>query len=647
MALDRDVEEVRSRVPIEDLIRDYNITLLPAGGRRFKAICPFHTEKTPSFHVNTEGQFFHCFGCKASGDIFTFVQKLDHLEFAEALEILARRAGVTLQAKKRGATSGASDLKLPLYDALSLAEEYYHRLLMEDARGAPARSYLERRGIRPDLWRRFRLGYSLPEWEGLVQFAAARGMPLEHLERAGVARAREGKSTWYDYFRERLMFPIHDAQRRVVGFGARTLGSDEPKYLNTPKTVLFDKGQVLYGLPQARASIQKEGRIAIMEGYTDVIMAHQMGMEHAVASLGTAFTDENARRLRRIAPRVDLVFDGDAAGQSAAERTLDLLVAEDLEVRIYTVTTGKDPFDALLELGGEEFQRRMECESTSLMEFKWRRTVAAAEARGEGPQGVARALDDVLGLLAKVPNLVARKLLAQDLAERIGLGAADLEARLARLAGAPAGKFAPPTPVDRPVVKNARGPCLEELIVECLLAEPERAAARFRQLPVEGWLWHGAELDGPQPAENSLPPGLPQLAKLVTLQLREGRMDVRTLQAGVVGGEAGALLYEILARIDHLARMNRDRTGSGPDREETWKSCLRDLERKALDRRCRRLDRERSLARDHGDRDLYLNLQREYFEVQRRLKGHIPKGAGLAPTFDLNPGGETEKGTAL
>ncbi len=645
MALDRDVEEVRSRVPIEDLLRDYHITLLPAGGRRLKALCPFHNERTPSFSVDPERQFFHCFGCKVGGDIFTFVQKMDHVEFPEALEILARRAGVTLQPKKRGAAIGGSDLRVPLYDALSLAEDFYHKLLMEDARGAPARAYLERRGIRPELWKRFRLGYSLPEWEGLVQFAAARGMPLGYLERAGLARPREGKNTWYDYFRERVMFPIHDAQKRVIGFGARTLGSDEPKYLNTQKTALFDKGQVLYGLPQARPAIQKEGRIVIMEGFTDVIMAHQMGLEHAVASLGTAFTGENARRLRKIAPRVDLVFDGDAAGQNAAERTLDLLVAEDLEVRIYTVTTGKDPCDALLELGGEEFRRRVERDSISLMEFKWRRTVAAAEARGEGPQGVARALDEVLGLLAKVPNVVARKLLAQDFAERIGLDSADLEARLARLGSAAAAKNSPPPPAGFSVAKNTRGPCLEELIIECLLAEPDRAAARFQQLPPDGWLRLGAGLDVQSPIEEALPPGLPELAGLVSRHIREGQMDLRTLQAGIIGGEAGALLYGILSRIDHLARMNRDGTGSGPDREETWKSCLRELERKSLDRRCRQLDQERAVARQRGERDRYLSLQREYLDAQRRLKGQIPMVAGMAPTIDANPGGESEKGT--
>jgi DNA primase len=625
-------EEVRSRIPIEDLIRDYSITLTPSGGNRLRALCPFHHEKTPSFYVNTEKQFYHCFGCKESGDIFTFVKKMDHVEFPEALEILARRAGVEL----RPSASPDGGKKVRLFDVLTLARDYYHRILMEDPRGDPGRKYLERRRISVEMWKKFHLGYSLPEWDGLVRFAAAkfnegRRVTPDLLEAAGLARRREGASGYYDYFRGRVMFAIADAQKRTIGFGARTLGDDQPKYLNTPKTVLFDKGHVLYGLPQARAAIAQGGRIAIMEGYTDAIMAHQKGIEFAVASLGTAFTVENARRLHGLAPRVDLVFDGDAAGQSASERSLELLVAEDLDVRIFTVTTGKDPCDALLELGGEEFRRRLDAEARGIFEFKWKMTVAGAEARGEGPAGIARAFDEVLSLLAKVPNVIARKLHARTLAERLGLDEDDLNARLKRY-------LSPLGPVSSPLnppggtvegtssLPKARtgesSPSLEEVILECMIAEPDRARERRGEVP-EGLWPFGDGIPGRDPA-------LASVAMEIDRQIDAGgalggAIDIGSLRAVV--DEAG---LEVLFRI--LARLEKE--GDAPlRRDDVWKSCLRELDRKAYERRKKFLEAELSLARKARDGDRYdadrcRALERELLSVQLRLKGGSSGGTG-------------------
>ena len=618
-------EEVRNRVSIEDLIRDYNVSLIPAGGGRLKALCPFHHEKTPSFNINIEKQFYHCFGCKEHGDIFSFVEKMDHVSFPEALEMLARRAGVAL----RRSGKADSGQKIAVFDVLEMAEEYYHRILLADPRGAPARQYLERRKISAEMWKKFRLGFSPPEWEGLIRHASSKQVPVEVLERAGLARRRESAPGCHDYFRGRVMFPIRDAQKRVIGFGARTLGDDVPKYLNTPRTSVFDKGQVLYGLPQARAAIQKEGRIAIMEGYTDAIVAHQEGLEHAVASLGTAFTLENARRLRGLAKRVDLVFDGDAAGQGAAERSLDLLVAEDLDVRIYSVTDGKDPCDALLALGGEEFRRRIETRSVGIFEFKWRRTVAEAEARGDGPGGVARALDEVLDLLGKLPNVVARKLHAKDLAERLGLDERDL---IRRLETRSAGK-APGTGTGTGTVAKEKNPSLGEVILEIFLAEPERARERWAALlsplvPPEGTAALSPFRTSDRPAEGTVAftlfssavfssegPAIVRIGTMMEEQLRSGGLDIARLRRDLEDDDAQGSLRVIQARIDRA-----EASGGVRSRDFDWTACLRDLTRKSLESRKGLLGQELGQVLGKDERRAR-ELRLEIFEVQRRLKG--------------------------
>jgi DNA primase len=665
-----DVAEVRNRIPLEDLIRDYNVQLIPTG-KRLRALCPFHNEKTPSFYVDVEKQFFHCFGCDEGGDIFTFVEKMDHVNFPEALEILARRAGVAL---RRNREPGAE--KLSLFDALAVAENYYHRLLMEDPRGEDARRYLESRRINRDMWSRFRLGWSLPDWDGLIRqcvsppqpprgggvspsqpprgggpsgAGAGRKITVDLLVRAGLARSRENGSGHYDYFRGRVMFPICDPQKRVVGFGARALDDSTPKYLNTPKTALFEKGQLLYGLPQARAAIHRLGRIAIMEGYTDAIMAHQEGLDHAVANLGTAFTAENARGLRRLTQRVDLVFDGDAAGQSATERTLELLVAEDLEVRIFTVTTGKDPCDALVELGGEEFRRLLESSAVDVFEFKWRRTVESARARGEGPAGVARALDEVVALLAKVPNVVTRKLEARRLAERLGLDEADIGARLARQA--PVAGVGRPAAVARgdgggtPEGGARKGPSLEEVVLECILAEPERAAERLEELESLG---DSEEIEKGAGGFQDLYPkesGLFTLAVHVKRQIAGGGLDLKSL-ADLQDDGARRALMRILARVfPPGSRVNARVEGQRFGADDIWKNCLRELERRSLERRSEALEEAKAKARAGKDQAAYLALQRQQLEILRRLKSPLKKDGDRIRPGSKDSGENPRKGS--
>ena len=597
-------QRIRERVPLQDLVRDYNVHLVPSG-RRLKGLCPFHAEKTPSFSIDVERQYYYCFGCQAGGDLFSFVKSIHHIEYPEAVELLARRAGVTIEYEggRRSADALRSrERTVELYDVLALAQEFYHRYLLEDPAAKTARDYLKRRGIEPAMWDRFRLGFSPPEWDALLRFAARKGAPAQVLERAGLARAREGSSGHYDYFRGRVMFPIHDAQGRTIGFGARTPGEEQPKYLNTPKTPLFEKSQVLYALPQARAGIQREGRIAIVEGYTDAIMAHQAGLDFFVASLGTAFTQENARRLSRLAPRALLVFDGDDAGQRASEKSLDLLVPESIDVRVYTVRDGKDPCDAILALGGAELLRRMEAEAVGLFEFKWRRTVEAKGMAESGAALKARALDEFLVLLAKVPNVVARKLHMKEFSERLGIAEADLHARLKEISRKAAPSSSPlltsPPLTSESVRPDPALESLAELVLECLLALPARAKEIWEQLPDGLWCSRPFE----------------ELARQIALQLEGGAFSPPLLAQETEDPDVQQLLTRILSRIED------DQGRPTQDYEEVWTRVERDLVRQARRRRIEDLRLRMSLPENRADARVLESLRREYFEVLRELK---------------------------
>jgi DNA primase len=605
-------QQIRARVPLEDLVREYSVQLVPSG-KRWKGLCPFHAEKTPSFSIDVEKQFYFCFGCQAAGDVFKFVMAIQHVDFPQALEILARRAGVDLAFEGGGRGLRSSEPRvLEVYDALDLASRFYREILLHDPQARVARDYVRKRGIEPAIAERFQIGYSPPEWDAFLRHATARGFAPETLDRAGLVRKREQGSGYYDYFRGRVMFPIADPQNRVIGFGARTLGDEQPKYLNTSKTSVFDKSQVLYGLPQARAAMHREGLVGVVEGYTDAILAHQGGLDFVVASLGTAFTLENARRLGRLAPRALLIFDGDDAGQRATERSLDLLVAENLDVRVYTVKDGKDPCDAILALGGAEFRRRVEAEAVGIFEFKWRRTMESAGVKEGGPVVRARALDELLTLLAKVPNVVARKLQARELAEKVGVSEEDIEGRLrivgrraeprfSRDAPSPAaaggahGAVAPGTVTHGAV----EGPLteLERLVLECMLALPSKAAVLWGKVP--------QDLFRSDPAK--------RLAGNIERCLEDGTLSAARIAEMAEDPETQGLVARLLGELED------DDGHSTRDYDAVLKGVERDLERHTKRARLDGLKRLLAGEPRSGSEELSA-VRREYMETLKELK---------------------------
>jgi DNA primase len=316
------VDEIKDRLDIIEVIQPY--VPLKKAGRNYKGLCPFHAEKTPSFVVFPETGTWHCFGaCGTGGDAFTFVMKQENLDFGEALRMLAQRAGVELEAQSPQAAEAEKRLEL-LRQINQAASTYYHHLFRNSDEAARARGYLENRGLNRETIDRFQVGYALDQWDGVLRYLTDKGYAPADIHEAGLIIERENKSGYYDRFRGRVMVPIRDQRGRVIGFGGRVLGDGVPKYMNSPQSPLFDKSSVLYGLDQAKAGIRTAGEAVIVEGYMDVLMAHQHGLNNVVAQMGTALTEAQLRALKRHTQRFILALDSDVAGDQATLRGLDV-----------------------------------------------------------------------------------------------------------------------------------------------------------------------------------------------------------------------------------------------------------------------------------------------------------------------------------
>jgi len=418
---DEKIAEIQQATDIVKLISEY--LPLKRAGSSYKALCPFHREKTPSFMVNPARQIFKCFGCGEGGDVFKFIMKQERVDFVEAVKILARRAGIEVTEVEGG--TGTSE-RTRLYEANEWAAKFYHRFLVKEAGGSKAREYLRGRKIGDRMIKEFLLGFAPNARDGLIRAAAKEGVDAALLEKAGLLARREDGSP-YDRFRNRVMFPIFDARGRVLGFGGRTLGDSDVKYINTPETPIFTKGHLLYGLNLARDEMVKSRRAVVVEGYTDVIMAHQFGMRNVVAVLGTALGREHVRLLRRYADEVILVFDSDTAGQRSSDRSLEIFLEEETPVRIAALPAGSDPCDYLLENGREAFERCIEG-ADDLISFKMKITLPEGEARSTAE--VARAIDEILTTIAASPNPAHRDLMLRAVAGATGVSEVSLKSRL-------------------------------------------------------------------------------------------------------------------------------------------------------------------------------------------------------------------------
>ncbi|MGE3388065.1 MAG: DNA primase [Bdellovibrionales bacterium] len=359
------IEKVRESTNIVDIIGQHT-QLKRAGTHRMVGLCPFHGEKTPSFSVSEDKQTYFCFGCKKGGNVYHFTQDTQGLSFPEAVEYLAARAGIEVpkEAVASAAQAKAFDEKKErgkLYHRINqFAASYFQLVLKNLAPNHPVRAYLKERGLHSETIERFQLGYAADDWESLVATLNKKNIPLDASEALGLIRRRsEGKSGHYDIFRHRLMFPIVSLTGQVLGFGGRVLGDGQPKYLNSPESEVFHKGKVFYGLNESAKHIRVEDRAIVVEGYMDFLALHQAGVKPVVATLGTALTQEHARLLKRMTKNIIVLFDGDEAGQDAAERSLPLLLQEGLIPRGLTLPEGLDPDEFVQAHGLEALEARL------------------------------------------------------------------------------------------------------------------------------------------------------------------------------------------------------------------------------------------------------------------------------------------------
>ncbi|MBX6353845.1 MAG: DNA primase [Thermoflavifilum sp.] len=430
------VAEVRARVDIVDVVSEY--VQLRRSGRSFVGLCPFHSERTPSFTVSPDRQLYYCFGCGAGGSVIRFVMDIEGLSFPDAVLRLAERAGLEPPSNLAGLGTSSGSRLDGLRDAIEFTAKLYNHILMNTAAGVQALAYLESRGLSRQTMAAFRLGYAPPRGDVVLRAARRRGYAPEVLRDAGLIVDVGGR--WVDRFRDRIIIPICDDRGRVIAFGGRATRPDvQPKYLNSPETALFRKSGVLFHWHAARREIRKRGEAILLEGYMDVISAWQAGVTNAVASLGTAFTREHADRIRQAASRLVIVYDGDAAGVQAAERALDVAAEAGLEVRLVILPDGMDPDDVVRKHGPAAFQDALTRGQRTPVQFLMERLRERAELdSGAGRTAFLRSALDLLAVRASpIEQEQQLRVLAQEFGVSIDALKEELRQRRRRAGPAP------------------------------------------------------------------------------------------------------------------------------------------------------------------------------------------------------------------
>lgn len=411
------IAEIQHASDIVQIISEH--VHLRQSGKNFIGLCPFHHEKTPSFTVNPEKKLFKCFGCGEGGTVFGFIMKREGVTFLEAVRLIASKCNIDLPLTgAKGVHSTASE-KGNLLKVTSLVADFYHHILLNSAIGQAARDYLQLRRINDQSIKNFHLGYAPDTWDALIEFSKKHNISVELLEKTGLAIPRKGKDGYYDRFRNRLIFPISNVRGQIIGFGGRALNADtQPKYLNSPETCLFRKGENLYGIDIAKNSIMKQRRVILMEGYTDVIMAHQYGIDWAVAVLGTALSRKHLRLLRQYCNQAILLLDSDTAGLKSSERSLDMFVEEEFEVKIAQLPQGYDPCEFLIAEGAEKF---LVCINHARDLFSFKIDMASKKWDMTSVQGKAQAIDEVILTAMKAPDPIKRNLLLNMIADEMSI----------------------------------------------------------------------------------------------------------------------------------------------------------------------------------------------------------------------------------
>lgn len=420
------IDEIKSRLDIVEVIGSY--IKLHKAGANYRALCPFHSEKKPSFFVSPARQIWHCFGCGKGSDIFGFVKEIEGVEFGDALRILAQRAGVELKPMR-------PELKTErnrLYEICELATRFFEKQLEESSTGKEAKKYLLSRNISEESIKKWRLGYAPDVWQGLSDFLTSRSYKKEEVEKAGLGISSD-QGSFYDRFRGRIIFPIFDLNSQVVGFGGRIFKEKDKteiaKYVNTPNTLLYDKSRILYGLDKAKVEIRKKDSCILVEGYTDVIMTHQAGTQNVVATSGTALTPEQLKILRRYSNNLILGFDMDVAGDTATKRGIDLAQIRGFDIKIIRLPKGKDAAD-VISLNPKEWEKAIE-NAKLILDFYFESAFSGRDPKT--PEGKKEISKILLPVLKRIPNQIEKSFWIQRLAKDLGVREEDLREELKKV----------------------------------------------------------------------------------------------------------------------------------------------------------------------------------------------------------------------
>jgi len=430
MNIQNPIEEIKSRLDIVQVIGSY--IKLQKAGINYKAVCPFHSEKKPSLFVSPTRQIWKCFGCGLGGDIFAFVKEIERVEFGDALRILARKAGIELK-KPTSEMAKWQTEKTRLYEICELANKFFEKQLQEGNAGKKAKQYLLDRGLKEETIEKWRIGYAPDTWQGLSDFLAEAGYKKEEIEKAGLEIKNE-KGNFYDRFRGRIIFPVFDLNSQIAGFGGRIFqeqkGTDQAKYINTPQTLLYDKGNILYGLDKAKVEIRKKDCCILVEGYMDAILCSQAGFENVAAVSGTALTQNQLKTLKRYSENLYTAFDMDIAGGSATQRGIDLAQAQGFKIKVIVMPQGKDPADIILE-GSDKWQDLVD-RAKSITEFYFQSAFSSAEGDLQNVENKVKITKILLPVIKKIFNKIEQSHWLGELSNRLKIKEEDLRTELER-----------------------------------------------------------------------------------------------------------------------------------------------------------------------------------------------------------------------
>lgn len=567
------VDKIRQAASIIDIASQY--TTLRKRGRRYVGLCPFHSEKDPSFTVDDEKQLFHCFGCGTGGDIFSLVMEKENLSFPEALKYLAQKYNIPLPQEKRGSPKRLKE-KEKLFRINDTALAFFKKNLFNTKEGQKALAYLKKRNIPEDIIQKMKIGYAMNSWDGLLSFFRGKGITPQLLEKSGLVIPRQKKEGYYDRFRGRIIFPIFDVNGKVLAFGGRTVIDADPKYLNSPDTPVYSKGELLYGLNFSKESIRDKGEVILVEGYTDFVSLYGAGITNIAASLGTSLTSHQVRLAKRFAPRIIASYDADSAGEKAAVRAISLCFENEVQAKIMTLPKDTDPDSFLNDHGPEAFHELVESSTPGL---KFMVDYHLKEGKGETPEEKSKIARIVMDELEKIPNHVMRSEYVKEVSEYLDINE-DALRKIAR---------------DKPDQEKNRKTIpffpAEKRLLQILLEDKLIAPYVFSEMKPEDFLGLNGE-----PLFKALSDSFKEGKKLRFHEVKE-KADPKLIGS----------LTEILME-----------TGDPPTLEEAM-DCLYSLRKYGLEILCRKLQSEIRKLEKEGDKKKSLSLLNQIQEIKKHM----------------------------